>query len=304
MISVARLASGLVFLVLSCTTSHACHLSLLGAVTQQPLTYNPFDAVPSAATVTFILKNTDLTSCQAAFAFFRSGTPQATGPSGASLNYQILAPGPVIQNAVTPPSTLTGAFAQYFTVGGSQTFTVTATLSVSNNPIVPPGTYTDTLSLGIYQSAGAGPYTLADVPVTAYGVTIGVTSQMAVAIAGGGLKTTLYFGDFVQGATRSVQLQAYSNQAFRLIVSSDNAGVMKPTGAQAIAEGIWQVPYTVAVNGAAPISLSQQRVLSLWPQATQQSGIAIPIDVQIGAFAGQRAGVYRDVITIAIDASP
>ena len=64
------------------------------------------------------------------------------------------------------------------------------------------------------------------------------------------------------------------------------------------------MPYTIAILKTAPVSLSQQRTISLWPAATQKSGIAIPIDVQIGSIAGQRAGIYRDVITIAIDPGP
>ena len=101
-----------------------------------------------------------------------------------------------------------------------------------------------------------------------------------------------------------MQLLAYSNQPFHLAVSSDNAGVMKPVDSVALSEGQWRVPYTISVFRTGPIDLSQQRTLSLWPAATQRSGLAIPIDVQIGATKGQRAGIYRDVITIAIDAGP
>lgn len=100
-----------------------------------------------------------------------------------------------------------------------------------------------------------------------------------------------------------MRLQAHSNQGFRLIVSSDNAVVMQPVDPAAIAEGVWRVPYTVAFNRTAPVTLSQQRTLSLWPAGTQRFGVAIPIDVQAGS-SGQRAGIYRDVITIALDAGP
>ncbi len=300
------LAAVLAYLAFSGAAGQACQLSLLGAVMQQPLTYNPFEAGASPAAISFTLKNADTKPCDAAFAFFTPGAAQASGPGG-QLNYQIAgANGPLTQNAVSPPSVLPGpANAAYFTVGAKQTYAVRAALTVSEGQVVPPGIYTGTLYLGVYQSAGGGgQYTRAQIPVAALGVAIGVNSQMTVAIAGGGRKTTLNFGDFVQGAVRTVQLQAYANQGFRLFVSSDNAGVMKPTDKQALAEGIWQVPYTIAINKMAPVSLSQRQVLSLWPPATRSSGIAIPIDVQIGSIAGQRAGIYRDVITIAIGAAP
>ncbi len=305
MMRIGRLASALACLAFSCVAGQACQLSLLGAVMQQPLTYNPFEVGASPAAISFTLKNADSNPCDAAFAFFKPGVPQASG-AGGSLIYQIEASGgPLTQNAVSPPSVLPGSgYAAYITVGAKQTYTAKAMLIVSEGQVVPLGTYTDTLYLGVYQSAGGGQYTRVQTPVAPFGTVIGVNSLMTVAIAGGGRKTTLNFGDFVQGAVRSVQLQAYANQGFRLAVSSDNAGVMKPVDTQAIAEGIWQVPYTIAVNRMTPVSLSQARVLSLWPSATQKSGIAIPIDVQVGSIAGQRAGIYRDVITIAIDAGP
>ena len=302
---IARLAFVLACLPCSPAIGLACQLSLVGAVMQPPLTYNPFQAGATVVPVSFTLKNADSKPCDAAFAFFKAGVPQASA-AGGSLTYQLMSSsGPLIQNAPSPPAVLPGSgAAAYITVGAKQTYTANAMLSVGEGQVAPPGTYSDRLYLGVYQGAGSGQYTETQIPVALLGVAIVVNSQITVAIAGGGRKTTLNFGDFVPGATRSVNLQVYANQGFRLIVSSDNAGVMKPTDMQAIAEGMWQVPYTIAINRTAPVNLSQQRMLSLWPAATQKSGIAIPIDVQVGSIAGQRAGIYRDVITIAIDAGP
>jgi hypothetical protein len=298
--------SALAALVLACLpgASVACQLSLAGPVTQQPLTYSPFDAASATAQVSFTLQNADSKPCDGAFAFFASGALEAKAAGGV-LSYRLTGSGgSIAQNAPNPPSTLpAGGGAAYFTVGARQTYTATAMLSVGEGQVVPPGTYAGTLQLGVYQSA-SGQYSRAPVTSAMLGVAIGVNSQMTVALAGGGRRTTLNFGDLTEGATRSVQLLAYANQGFRLIVSSDNAGVMKPTDAAAQAEGVWRVPYTIAINKSAPVSLAQQRTLALWPAATQKSGVAIPIDVQAGSIAGQRAGIYRDVITISIDAIP
>ena len=184
---IAKLAAGLLCLAFSCAAGQACQLSLLGAVMQQPLTYNPFDAGASPAAISFTLKNTDSKPCDAAFAFFKPGVPQASG-AGGSLIYQIQGSGgPLTQNAVSPPATLPGAAsAAYITVGAKQTYTAKAALIVSEGQVVPPGTYSDTLYLGIYQSAGGGQYTKAQIPVAPFGAVIGVNSQMTVAIAGGG----------------------------------------------------------------------------------------------------------------------
>ncbi len=46
------------------------------------------------------------------------------------------------------------------------------------------------------------------------------------------------------------------------------------------------------------------RAISLGQGATAKSGLVIPVDVQIGSTKGQRAGIYRDVITVAINPGP
>lgn len=301
---IRQCAAVAVWLLISAASAQACQLSLLGPVAQRPLTYNPFQAGASSADVWFTVRNTDSKPCDAAFAFFRLGTPQARAGGLAGLNYQLLGgSGPVIQGAAAPPSTLaSGNATESIMVGARQTYTEHVTISAGDGQVTGPGTYTDRLTLGLYQRPGGTAYTkAADAPLT---VTIVVNSQMTLAVAGGGRRTTLNFGDLFDGATRSVQLLAYSNQGFHLMVSSDNAGVMKPIDKVALAEGQWRVPYKIAVNRGAQVDLSQQRTISLGQGATTKSGLAIPIDMTIVSTKGQRAGIYRDVITVSIDPGP
>ena len=281
--------------------SAGCLLNLAGPVTQQPLTYNPFQAGAATATISFAIKNTGNQTCSAAFAFFKLGALQATA-SGAGLSYRILSIGgvPITQSAASPPDKLnTASEAALTTLPANVSITVTATLTVPNGQVAGPGTYADLLTLGVYQSLGGSAlYTKAfESPLN---VSITVQSQVTLAVAGGGRNTTLDFGNLVEGAVRSVQLWAYANQGFHMTVSSDNAGVMKPIDSSARGEG-WRVPYTVAIFKTAPIDLTQQQSVSLWPTATQKMGLAIPVDVHVGSTKGQRAGVYRDVITITVD---
>jgi hypothetical protein len=299
---IRRWAAVAAWLALSATATPACQLSLLGPVIQQPLTYNPFQAGAAMAEVSFTVRNGESKPCDAAFAFFRLGAPQARAGDGSALNYQVLgASGPATQGATPPPTTLPGGSAAInVTIAARQTYTIHAMISVGDGQVVAPGTYTDQLTLGLYHRAREGTYRKsAEAPLI---VTISVNSQMTLTVAGGGRRTTVNFGDFVDGATRSVHLLAYSNQGFHLVVSSDNAGVMKPIDPVALAEWRWRVPYTIAVNRGAPMDLSRHKTISLGQGATTKSGIAIPIDVQIGSIKGQRAGIYRDVITVAIDA--
>ena len=212
-------------LALSATAASACQLSIIGPVRQQPLTYNPFQAGAAMAEVSFTVRNGDGKPCDAAFAFFRLGAPQARAGDNSALNYQVLgASGSATQGAAPPPTTLPGGGAAInVTIAAKQTYTMHAMISVGDGQVVGPGTYTDQLTLGVYHRAWDGAFRKsAEAPLV---VTIGVYSQMTLTVAGGGRKTTVNFGDFVDGAKRSVQLLAYSNQGFHLVVSSDNGGV-------------------------------------------------------------------------------
>ena len=176
------------------------------------------------------------------------------------------------QGLAAAPGALPGSGAvANITVGARQTRTVNAILSVGDGQVVGPGTYTDRLTLGLYWAAGTTYTKAAEAPLT---VTITVNSQMTLAVAGGGRKTTLNFGDFVDGATRSVNLLAYSNQGFRLVVRSDNAGVMKPIDRVALAEGQWRVPYTIAVNRSGPVDLRRTGRSRLGRERRRNQGLS------------------------------
>lgn len=278
-------------------TAMACDLGLPEPVKQPPLIYNPFEAAPETAELSFPVRNASGLSCEAAFAFFRPGPSQARSEQSASLTYRL-------QNMVAlaaPPTTLTSlGTASALQIAAKQTTRARATLSIEDGQIVPPGTYTDQLTLGLYHRRSGGTYRkVAEAPVT---LIIAVHSQVTLAVAGGGRKTTLNFGEFTDGATRSVQLLAFANQRFQLTIRSENSGLMKPVDATAIAEGQWRIPYKLVVNRGTPIDLLQNRTFSIGQGRTPKTGLAIPIDVQIGSIKGQRSGLYRDVITVSIDA--
>ena len=215
-------------LVMSAGSGEGCQLSLLRQPVQGPLTFNPFEVGGAAAAVTLTLRNAESKPCNAAFAFFKAGAPQARAGAGAVLNYRVLSQfgGVLTQNAISPPTTLPPG-GQTITIGAKQTYTANAVISIPQGQVVGPGSYTDQLTLGVYQSPGGGSYTKALADTFSLKVIITVNSQVTLAMAGGGRNTTLDFGDFVDGSARSVNLLAYSNQSVHLVVSSDNVGVMK-----------------------------------------------------------------------------
>ena len=288
-----------IWLALSSGVASACELSLAGPIVQQPLMYNPFQAGAATAEVSFNLRNAGAKPCHAAFTFFAPEGLQARAGGSEALTYRVLSSsGPVVQVASSAPAKLSRSSAlAHVTVDAKQTVTVQAEISVESGQVVGPGHYTDQLILGVYYRLAED--TDARAAATPFTDAITVNAQMTLALAGGGRKVTLDFGSFVEGATRSVQLLAYSNLCFHIVVSSDNAGVMKPVDSKDGSR--WGVPYTIAVNGGQLLTLSQPRAVWLGRGSTPKTGLAIPVNVQVGSTKGQRAGYYRDVITIAID---
>jgi hypothetical protein len=267
-----------------------------------PTGYDPFQAGATTARIAFTVRNTGRKRCNTAFAFFKLGAFEAKA-GAASLAYRILGDsGPIGRSAATPPSRLDAGGASRITIGEGQTVEASATLSVSDGQIVGPGLFTDQLLLVLFCADDSGGFVrgLEAVPLD---ILIKVNPVVTLSIAGGGQKTTVNFGELAEGAKRSVQLLAYANQRFHLTLSSENQGMLKPVEKTALAEG-WSVPYRVSIMTTGLIDLGQRRALSLWPHATTKSGVAIPVDVEIGSIKAQRAGLYRDVITIAIDPGP
>jgi hypothetical protein len=274
-----------------------CLLSSSGAISQAALNYDPFQAGAATATITFSIQNRG-DACTAAFAFFKAGAPSASF-GGVALNYQVLASKvDIVQRRPKASDILYDAMHGWtLNVPANTTIQATATISIQAGQVVGPGAYTDALTLGVYNNASGVYRKSFETPFTA---SIGVKSLATLTVSGG-KNYSLNFGDLKEGAASTVKLLVYSNQRFHLTVSSDNAGVMKPTDPAAQAEGVWRIPYTVSIFQTTPFSLAQRQTLSLWAEATQRTGLEIPVTVQIGSIAGQRAGIYRDVITIAID---
>jgi hypothetical protein len=181
-------------------------------------------------------------------------------------------------------------------VPAKTTVQASATLSVPAGQVVGQGAYTDALILCVYNNATGVYQKSFETPFTA---SIGVAALATLATAGGGQSTTLQLGNLADNVSASVNLTAYSNQAFHLTLSSDNAGVLKLTP-DPLNEG-WSIPYTVSVSGAGAYNLATAQSVHLWSSGTPSTGAVFPLSVQVRSVAGKRAGIYRDVITIAID---
>ncbi len=276
----------------------ACNLELAAPTSILRLRYDPFDATPAKAGMVIQIRNTGGAPCEAAVALFRVGPAQASANGPDRIDYDITdhRGASTLVEGLTPSATLPPGAGATVRVAAGSTASLELTAMARRGQIVPPADYSDALDIGLYR-ATAGGYERV-LGGNRLHIIISAVAVMRLSLAGGGRKTTLNFGELSEGATRSVMLQAYANQGFRLHASSENGGSMQPLDAAAKAEGGWQAPYTVSLNRAGHLGLEAEQIVDITPAATGLSGIAIPVEVRIGSIARLRAGLYRDVITL------
>ncbi|HEX3919745.1 MAG TPA: hypothetical protein VHW60_20595 [Caulobacteraceae bacterium] len=121
-------------------------------------------------------------------------------------------------------------------------------------------------------------------------VTITVPSVLSVNLAGGGLKGTIDFDQF-EDLTKSANIQVRSTGPFILHISAEHAGKMVLLGTTGGAGQ--EVPYTLNFNGA-PTPLDSD----IGYQRTGVGGLSMPLAVTVGDTSGDRAGDYKDTLTL------
>jgi hypothetical protein len=163
-----------------------------------------------------------------------------------------------------------------------------------------PGVYRETLDLDLTALDASGRAQGASLHAATLAIAYAVPRIMSVNLRGGELATTLGFGALAKGQQRGVEIQARSNEGYRLDVSSDNRGVLaltpKPPGQS------WTVPYSATLGGV-PLDLTSGSSLRALPPTRPESEAGYPLTITIGDVGQKRAGRYEDVITIEIQAA-
>ncbi|MEZ5818631.1 MAG: hypothetical protein R3D44_16255 [Hyphomicrobiaceae bacterium] len=277
--------------------------------------YFPFKATPEiSSTYTITAQNIGNQNCPTLILAFFSGaganlgTTQVNATSGVeNLPFEIATASgqPNVINSGRPPNLTTlGQTATIVTatiVAPGATRAIPFVVRVPAGTVVPSGDYTANLTAAVYYPNGSN---IKFGSSTTVAVTIHVSAEMSVNIAGGSsLATTLAFGNMIANDVRAVDIQARSNQGFKFTATSDNGGVLKldPNPGDGVN---WQVPYTVKINNGAPLNLSTAQSVAISSAATSLAGVNVPVQVTLGNPAGQRAGTYKDVITVKIEANP
>jgi spore coat protein U-like protein len=188
---------------------------------------------------------------------------------------------------------LTGALS-----GAGDTAQFQIAYSIAPQQVVAPGDYSGQIALSFYEgNVGAGILRAQQqVPLTVH---IPATTDISFAEGAFDEDLTTYtipFGMMHEGDMKGVALHARSNAGYRILLRSENGGVMRHQDANEDST----VPYTLSVDGrATPLARTDQQAI-LNPAQTGPLGQAHRLDFKIGSTAGVSAGEYQDVITITV----
>ena len=261
--------------------------------------YDPFDALDFRRTHRITIRNIGDSRCDFIVGFRRQ---PPSGYLAWFLRYRIEDASGQALLTEQVPSTTGASHLIFASVPPSQTASADYSLVMSRGQLAFPGTYQDdrvTLSLHVRDSQGRiGAEEQDTEPLQ---ITQTVKASVGISVAGGGLTTTLNFGDLATGQERSVMLQARANHAYSLLLRSQNGGAMKLD--PEIPGQSWTIPYSLRVNSAAVSLLPSSTIHRSFPRHSDGAESHM-LAFRIEDMPDRRAGFYRDVITVEISVDP
>jgi len=252
--------------------------------------YNPFDPADKQNIVQISVENTSDDACRFGIGFDYSANG---GELGGELSYQLSYEGRyLLGSPVNDPSP-----DLMLDVEAGERKTLDLKFVVSKGQFVTPGDYGDSIKVSLFSMADGNVEELSERDVL---LVQRVTPEFSISVAGAGQKTTLDFGVLTQGATRDVKLSTRSNTDYKLTVASDNNG--KLTLTPPVSGKDWTVDYDAKLDSS---TLDLQRdEWSTSALAVAAGGLVEHnLEVTIGSTDAKRAGTYKDVLTIVIEAA-
>ena len=263
----------------------AARFEALGPVTL-PL-YNPFSPVDLAAHVQLGVRNMGQAPCR--YHVYFSRTP-ADGLFGQDIHYTIADQNgaSLLVSSANPLDA--NHFAATADIAPGQTGQLDVEVDVGRGQIAGGGTYADNVIAVLFAENGT-----AELDRQTLGLTLPVASVSSVNIAGGGVSTSVNFGTLEAGKSRSVMIQARSNEPYEIRFASTYGGRLRldpaPVGRD------WWIDYQMDVDGVVT-SLAGGGVLTTDAPASGEQNHTLSF--RIVDAAGKRAGIYKDVITATI----
>jgi len=257
--------------------------------------YDPFDPIDQRTNQSVTIRNTGNEPCRFMLAFVR--TP-SDAKLGNAISYAI--------NDRTGNSLIFGS-APYNgkglysdTVKSSGVSSLEYYVFIPRAQVVSPGYYTDRVTISIFSIDDSGEIHAIPADTQILEVECEVSSSLSINLAGGGLTTSVDFGELADGKERVVILQARANRNYRLEFKSKCQGnlLLNPS----IPGQDWSIGYGVYVDG---IKADMEQPLAIAEyQATSKGEESHKILFRISNAEKKRAGIYRDTITIDITPIP
>ena len=220
---------------------------------------------------------------------------------GYRLNYQLYTTSAITYvlqapMTATPNNVISGSNSTKNTV-----IPLSFTFFVPPGQAVPPGTYTDTVTIGIYSAYNSLS------PMTTQTITISVVVAAAAAVSivptGGPFNSanpqlTLNFGTLSVGQIQSCDVLIKQNNNCTVFYSSANNGVLKEIPIPTTDA----IPYT-CVAGGLTLDLSHPGSVPLPPGLSPApDGNRYSVTITIGNLSNPSAGTYQDQITLTVQA--
>jgi hypothetical protein len=256
--------------------------------------YDPFSPQDLLDLYSLSVTNTGTRSCVFAIRFVANSLPVKLGRT---LAYSLsdLNGARLLQTDVTQTSSTVLKSAP---VGPNGVYPFQFALGICRGQFARPGQYSDGTSVSVQLfSVEDNRYILLQTKAFSVSYTVAVSSHFN--LTGGGVATTVDFSDLARDAQRSVILQARSNTAYAVSVTSQNRQAMKLT--PPIPGHPWQIPYQPALNGSTIALNAGAATRTFLPSSI--AGDNHLLTVKVGDTRHKRAGVYQDVLTIGIEAA-
>jgi len=259
--------------------------------------YDEADGVDEPIRLT-IVRSTDRNNCQ----FFINFVSEAGGGrdrflsgSGAELRYEIIdEQGRVLENTTRGRDRLRARLARNETE-----LELTVRLSIPAAQNAPSGEYAERIAVRLFDQRGGGRLT------DELGLTlrtqvhsraeINLARQPGQAFDAGRSYDVVDFEELETGERRAIVLRVRANAAYRLTLTSENAGALVREGGRRDE----RIAYTAQLDGR-PVDLSAPALLLRDPLAPGAAEELI-FDVTIGEVGDARAGQYADLVTVYVE---
>jgi hypothetical protein len=281
------------FLLLTAAPAFGCSGRLESVTKAIAADYDPFSPVEQRERYDIKVRNTGSETCNYLVGFVQAS---AMARLGGLLPYSLQdASG---RDLLSDAITARRAAHSPGTIAGGNTAVIPVYLTVPRGHFAGPGLYKDAISMVLYGSKNRREADSDPIDQRGFSVERQVGACVSVNTAGGGLVTTVDFGELVDGHERFVIVQTRTNQVYRLEITSQNGGHL--TLDPPVPGEDWRVKYSVRIDG---VAVNLEAVASVLEDELSPNGDrSHKLTFRITDAGKKRAGRYRDIITVKIAA--